>query len=239
MPEVIIQYGKGGPLRYLSHLELIRALERSFRRAKIDIQVSGGFNPRPKISYGPALSVGVGSRAEYMVINLKAPVSEKELLEKISFSLPKGLNIYRAKYIAEKSASIMSVVKSAAYHVRVDISPSNTDIGLIIDQLRQQERLLVKHKEKEKWVETSRAILDWQVERRIEGDHDFSLLLSMGDHDSIRPEIAISKLSEISPDLDSVEIVEICRTEQYVNRVSPLITIYDFYEGVNMRSECF
>ncbi|HZD60730.1 MAG TPA: TIGR03936 family radical SAM-associated protein, partial [Anaerolineae bacterium] len=99
MEKVILQYGKDGALKYLSHLELMRALERSFRRAKIGIEMSEGFNPRPKISYGPALPVGVSGRSEYLTIDIKDPIPEGELVEKLSCVLPEGLSISRAKYI--------------------------------------------------------------------------------------------------------------------------------------------
>lgn len=238
MSKVLIKYGKNGPLRYLSHLELIRAIERSFRRANIRIQMSQGFNPRPKISHGPALHVGAGSLAEYMVVNVADSVTESNLLEKITFVLPKGLSIYKAKYIEGKQSSIMSAVQSAAYKARVKFSLDVEDITSLVARFREENRLSIRHKEKEKWVETNKAILDWQVERKTGDEYDFYIRLSMNDQNSLRPDVVITKLSEMFPQLAGVELIEICRIEQYVNRGNPLINIYNFYEGVKMGSEC-
>lgn len=242
LAKVLIQYGKEGRLRFLSHLELVRAFERSFRRANIDVLMSGGFNPRPKISYGPALPVGAGSYAEYMIVDLKNPVPENQLLEKLSSVLPKGLSIYKAKYISEKQGSITSLAQSVAYSIRVKFIPGSEDasdpgIEPFIDKLMNQEKLSVKHKEGRKWVETNQAIIDWRVERKSDGIVDFYLLLSVGNINSVRPENAVGVLPEMFPHLGRVEVKEIFRLQQYINRDDPLINIYEFYESVKMGSE--
>ncbi|MHB8842111.1 MAG: TIGR03936 family radical SAM-associated protein [Candidatus Aquicultor sp.] len=235
--KVLIKYGKSGPLKYLSHLELIRALERSFRRAGVEVQVSGGFSPRPKVSHGPALSVGVASSAEYLQAELVYPVPEDELIKKITSALPEGLSIYRAKYIRDKKPSITSAVQSAAYRVKAEFDVDSVDIASLIEQIRGQERLLVRHKGKEKWVKTNVAILDWKIVHESGNEHEFHILISVGDSDSTRPELIAGKLSEISPDIEGFKITEVNRIEQYVNRENPLIDIYNFYESVKMGSE--
>lgn len=235
--KVLIKYGKTGPLKYLSHLELIRALERLFRRAGIEVLRSGGFNPRPKMSHGPALSVGTASCAEYMLADIKEPIQEEQLVQKISSGLPEGLTVYGAKYIKDGQPSIASAVQSAAYRVKARACLSRAEVDAAIKRLISQERLFVRHKDKEKWVETREAILDLKVEGEDDGTYDFNLLLSLGDQNSIRPEIAIEKLAEVAQSPCAFEIFEMCRIEQYVNRVRPLINIYNFYESVTMGSD--
>ena len=53
-------------MRFLGHLDLTRMLLRTLRRAGVPLVYSQGFNPKPKVSFGPALSLGVVSEAEYM-----------------------------------------------------------------------------------------------------------------------------------------------------------------------------
>jgi hypothetical protein len=67
---------------------------------------------------------------------------------------------------------------------------------------------------------------------------EFNLLLSVGDGDVIRPEVAMGLLFAELPDGDRCEIIDICRANQYVNRDIPLNDIYEFYESVKMGSEC-
>ncbi|HKV38750.1 MAG TPA: TIGR03960 family B12-binding radical SAM protein, partial [Blastocatellia bacterium] len=64
-------YTKLEQVKYLSHLDLTRALPRAFRRAKITLGYSQGFHPMPLIQYGPAL--GVGSAGEGEILEFQSP----------------------------------------------------------------------------------------------------------------------------------------------------------------------
>lgn len=238
VPKLLLHYGKGGTLKYLSHLELARALERSFRRAGIEVNVSGGFNPRPKISYGPALPVGTSSSVEYLVADVKECVAEREIIERISRTLPKGLCVYGAKYIPQKHASLMSVVQAVAYRVAIEAGVATSGLSEYVERLLREEQLLVRHKGSEKWVETKVSILGWEVEETSAKTAVFSMVLSAGDRNSVRPEVLIAKLAEMTPELGGIEAVGIDRIGQYVNRENPLHDIYNFYESVTMGSEC-
>ncbi|MBI4734191.1 MAG: DUF2344 domain-containing protein [Rubrobacteridae bacterium] len=241
MAKLLVNYGKTGELKYLSHLELLRAFERSFRRAKLDILRSGGFNPRPKISYGSALSVGVASTAEYMTLDLAVEYEPNEVIKNISAVLPEGLSVYKAKYIHAKIQSIMSAVQSQKYSIKTVNNPDHDSIIAAINDIITEERLLVIHKDKEKWVDTKRAILDFRIAHDdcvTDRKHiEFEMLLSIGDHDAIRPEILMGMLFDRLSCKDKPEIIEICRTNQYVNRDIPFEDIYEFYESVEMGSE--
>ncbi|MDR2108548.1 MAG: TIGR03936 family radical SAM-associated protein, partial [Coriobacteriales bacterium] len=59
-----ITFAKQGRLAWLSHLELVRALERCIRRSGLPLQFSQGFNQHIKHSFGPALPVGTAGVAE-------------------------------------------------------------------------------------------------------------------------------------------------------------------------------
>jgi radical SAM-linked protein len=61
-----LRLGKAEPVRFLSHLDVARALLRAFRRSRIPLAVSGGKDRRPKVSFGPPLPLGMTSTAEYL-----------------------------------------------------------------------------------------------------------------------------------------------------------------------------
>ena len=60
---------------FISHLDMMRTFERAFRRADLPVAFTQGFNPRPKISFTPALSVGITSSSEYMDVEFYEDVS--------------------------------------------------------------------------------------------------------------------------------------------------------------------
>ena len=78
-------FAKGEQVKYLSHLDLTRALPRAFRRAKIRLGYSQGFHPMPLIQYGPAL--GVGTVGENELIDFDSPedaLDETGFLDRIN-----------------------------------------------------------------------------------------------------------------------------------------------------------
>ena len=67
---VRLRFTKVGKVRWTSHRDLARMLERAFRRTQLPLAYSGGFSPRPKVSFGLALPTGAESVAEYLDLEL-------------------------------------------------------------------------------------------------------------------------------------------------------------------------
>ena len=63
---VRLRYTKRGKVRWISHRDVARALERAFRITELPLAFTEGFSPRPKVSFGLALSTGHESDAEYL-----------------------------------------------------------------------------------------------------------------------------------------------------------------------------
>ncbi len=71
---VRLRFGKHGKVRFISHRDVARAFERAFRVEQLPLAFTQGFSPRPKVSFGLALSVGHESDAEYLDFELVEPV---------------------------------------------------------------------------------------------------------------------------------------------------------------------
>jgi radical SAM-linked protein len=88
-----IRYAKRGRLRFSSHRDFQRALERALRRADVPIAFSAGFTPHPRVSYAGAAPTGAASEAEYFEIGLAEPCDPDRLRLALDESLPPGLDI--------------------------------------------------------------------------------------------------------------------------------------------------
>jgi len=88
-----IRYAKRGRLRFSSHRDFQRALERALRRADVPIAYSAGFTPHPKVSYANAAPTGAASEAEYLEIGLAEMCDPERLRLALDESLPPGLDI--------------------------------------------------------------------------------------------------------------------------------------------------
>jgi radical SAM family uncharacterized protein/radical SAM-linked protein len=92
----IVHYSRRGNISYLGHLEMLQAIFRSLHRAAIPLNYSQGFNPSPKISFGPALAAGTESLAEFIVIDLARPLQDcAETAARLNEKLVPGLKVTR------------------------------------------------------------------------------------------------------------------------------------------------
>jgi len=88
-----LRYAKRGRLRFSSHRDFQRSLERALRRAAIPMAYSAGFNPHPRISYANAAPTGTASEAEYIEIALAERRDPEQLRAILDAALPDGLDI--------------------------------------------------------------------------------------------------------------------------------------------------
>lgn len=89
-----ITYERIGPICFLGHLEFMQAMVRSIRRAGLSPLFSQGFNPTPKLSFGPALPVGTESLCEFLLLEHRDPLTESDSwIERLNQSLPPGVRV--------------------------------------------------------------------------------------------------------------------------------------------------
>ena len=108
---------KDKSIRFISHLEYVRTIERAIRRAKLPAAYSEGFNPHLKFSLASALGVGVVSYAEFCEIELAEPMTAKEAVAKIQKALPRGIRILAADVTATNAPALMAEAGGADYRV--------------------------------------------------------------------------------------------------------------------------
>src|SRR6478735_2079651 len=88
-----VRYAKRGRLRFTSHRDFGRALERAVRRAGLPIAYSSGFNPHPRISYANASPTGAASEAEYLEIGVLQKCAPDDVRRRLDEALPDGLDV--------------------------------------------------------------------------------------------------------------------------------------------------
>lgn len=88
-----LRYAKRGRLRFSSHRDFQRALERALRRADVPMAYSAGFHPHPKISFANAAPTGTASEAEYVELGLSRTCDPAALRAALDASLPSGLDV--------------------------------------------------------------------------------------------------------------------------------------------------
>jgi len=116
MMRVWIKFAKESPMRFLSHLDLMRVWQRAVRRAELPVAYSAGFNRHPKISFASALAVGVTSAGEYLDIQFTKLLDEAAFV-RLAETLPQGLKLLDWRQIPEGTPALMSLVCAAQWEL--------------------------------------------------------------------------------------------------------------------------
>lgn len=107
MPEKLrMRFSKTGRAVWLSHLDLMRTMQRAFLRAGYPLKYSEGFNPHAQISILLPLSVGVASVCELMDFQLKEDVDVSEIPARLTAVMPEGITVEEA-YPMETKAKFL------------------------------------------------------------------------------------------------------------------------------------
>lgn len=98
MQSIKLTYQKGEEIKFVSHLDHMRILERAVRRAGLPIKYSEGYNPRPKISYKTrALKVGETSDLCEAEMILTTWLNTQKVKDLLNLHLPAGFAIISAE----------------------------------------------------------------------------------------------------------------------------------------------
>ena len=102
---LVIRYAKRGRMRFASHRDIARAVERGVRRAGLPVAYSAGFSPHPKISYLGGAPTCAASEAEYLEIGLAARREPDEVRVALDAALPDGIDVIEAADLAVAPAA--------------------------------------------------------------------------------------------------------------------------------------
>lgn len=182
-----LKYQKGEEARYISHLDFIRTIGRTFKRANLPLKYTQGFNPHIVMSVALPISVGVLSDSEYMDVELTESINTAELIEKINENIPLGLKILDARKVNDDDRPL-SKIDSAKYIVYV-----NGEGKIDVDKLLNMQVVEVEKK-------TKKGISDVDIRKDIrnieylgkEDEYDvFKMHLSAGSNSNLKPETVL------------------------------------------------
>jgi radical SAM-linked protein len=123
-----LRFEKTGPSALLGHLDLARELPRALRRSGARLRYSQGFHPKPDLSFGPALSLGVASLDEYVDARLIDAPSPAELVQRLAAATSSGLSFLDAVLLGPDDPPVSSIVNAARYVVGL-AAPTLRDSG--------------------------------------------------------------------------------------------------------------
>jgi radical SAM-linked protein len=149
MCKIICKYSKTGYLKYISHLDVLRFIQRSVKRAGIKAKYSEGFNPHMKTSFGYPLSLGIESIGEYFELEVDEKIEPKLFTEKMNTVMPKEMQIIKVEY-SEDRDSLMKRCAYARYLINIE---SDIDVNMLneyFDEMLNQGVKYIRQKKNKK-----------------------------------------------------------------------------------------
>jgi len=183
-------FAKRGPACFLGHRDLLRVLPRLFRRAKIAVAYSRGYNPTPRMSFAPALPLGVGAEEEVVDVEVLLESSAEDmagllgsparralaadLLDRLQQVAPPGFDLLEARLLAPGARRLGRLLAAADYAARIP-EQGREEVAETVAARMAQPELLVQREKRDKRGRGRASTSDFDVrpfvlDARVDGD---------------------------------------------------------------------
>lgn len=140
--KIRLQITKEPEIRFVSHLDYLRAIERSIRRAELPVAYSEGFNPHMKFSLASALGVGVVSYAEYVEIEMAEPMEPEVVMAALQENLPRGIHVLAGEAVATNEPALMA--RADQFEYRVTLPGVDSELSAKVENFNKATTLMYK-----------------------------------------------------------------------------------------------
>lgn len=229
----VIKFTKESSIKFISHLDLMRTIQRVIRRADLPMEYSKGFNPHMAMSIAQPLSVGVYSDAEYMDIVLVEELNEEEVINRLNAKTASGIKFLTAKKVVnvegqKKVPQTMALVDAARFTVKMLCEDANIVEEKMKALEKESEWTTIKRSKKgEKEVNLKTMIKEMKYWVNNE-ELIINILVSSGSREHLSPDLVASYIKSNIPEIIDDAFVDIKREEMYVLSNDKYIPIYKF-----------
>ena len=148
--KIIVKYKKVDRLKFISHLDTIRLLQRAIRRAGIKVMYSQGYNPHPKFSFAMPLSLGLETFGDYIEIELEESENPNSIKERLNEVLPEYFQIINVEE-SKNNKTLSARLKYVLYTIKLELENSNIeDLKSINDKFFSEEQIVERIKIKKR-----------------------------------------------------------------------------------------
>jgi len=129
----LVSFARLGPARYLSHLDTLRAVQRTFARAGVELELSEGMRPKPRLSLPLPLPVGAAADDELAVARVTSAAPDaRRGSAALRAAAPEGLEVVA---LSETSRRVRPRPLRARYAAEVRGDPAR--IAAAVGQLEE------------------------------------------------------------------------------------------------------
>lgn len=230
----LIKFSKEGGIKFISHLDLMRTLQKIIKRAGLPIDYSKGFNPHMALSIAQPLSVGMYSKGEYMDVVLIEELKEEYIKFKLNESSPMGIKFLEVVKVADtkpnekRTPQSMAAVDAAKYVMKIKYNDAENIVSDIkkLSQLKEWN-IVKKSKSGEKEVNIKPLVKEFKF--KVEDNClNIQALVACGSKENLSAELLATFIQNNTDNPNLEAFVDVEREEMYGLLGDKLVPLYQY-----------
>lgn len=227
----LVKFTKEENIKFISHLDVLKTIQKNIRRAELPIEYSQGFNPHMNTSIAQPLSVGVYSCGEYMDMVLVEEMNEEEIIDRLNKTAPSGIKYISALAIPyvegeKKVPQAMAMIDAARYTIKVrysDVSNLEKEMNELIS--KEEWNTIKKSKKGEREVNLKSLIKEFKFWVKDEALL-LNVLISTGSREHLSADLLVKYIQENTSNALIDSFVAVKREEMYFYKGDKLVPLY-------------
>ncbi|MEW8956131.1 TIGR03936 family radical SAM-associated protein [Clostridium sp.] len=229
----LIKFTKDDSIKFISHLDLLRTLQKIVRRAALPAEYSKGFNPHMSLSIAQPLSVGHYSKGDYMDLILTEDMDIEEVKDRLNKFSNIGIKFLSATAIEivlneKRVPKAMALIDAADYIIKVKFENPKEKIYHIEKLLEKDNwEIIKKSKKGEKTVDLKPQIIN--IDLRYDSEYVIiDLKAYCGSREHLSPELFVNYIKDNVEGSDKEAFTYIERTEMFTIKDGEFIPLYKY-----------
>lgn len=229
---IMVEFEKGNGVKYISHLDLMRTMQRSLRKSGLPITYSKGYSPHVNLAFSPPLSVGIIGLNELMDVPLSEKADSYFFIELLNKNLPNAIRANRAKIISTKEKSFMALTQAAEYTVILNIKNQKNNLNSN-EFLNQNEIKIEMSSKKEKRIVDIKDMIYMLEVNQTENNLTINTILSAASNKSLHIKYLLESIFDyFDINKDERNIENIFRNQILTfNNENIFVPIFDFLKA--------
>ncbi len=216
--KIRLKFSKTGNAKFISHLDLDRTMKTVLTRAKVNVEHTHGYNPRPYLVFSLPTSVGTESLCEFLDIKIPVDNDYNDIPKRLNGNLPPDIRVTEA-YIPSSDFKEIAYAEYVLKIISPDITKELTDR---IVPLFKEPVLIEKRTKK-----TESGFMDFDISPYVkkidakfakDGELEINTVVSADNASYINPEYVIKAICKyLSLDLSDPNtcLYTVLRTNVY------------------------
>lgn len=227
----LTKFTKEENIKFISHLDVLKTIQKNIRRAGLPIEYSQGFNPHMNTSIAQPLSVGVYSSGEYMDMVLTTEMDQNEIVDKLNDTAPSGIRYISALAIPYKEGEkkvpqAMALIDAARYTIKIkysDVSNLEEEINELLEV--NEWNTVKKSKKGEREVNIRPLVKEFNFWIKDEF-LILNVVISTGSREHLSADLLVSYIQEKTSSAILDSFVNTKREEMYFYKNDKLVPLY-------------